>query len=80
MVNKVCHIYICLTHMILETCLIFKIEKKKTKKLFFCGKNTVNPLRKKNPYRKNANCIIRTCARVLQRTRKRMSYGEGILL
>jgi hypothetical protein len=33
--------------MILKTCLIFKIEKKKTKKLFFCGKATVNPLRKK---------------------------------
>ena len=33
--------------MILKTCLIFKIEKKKTKKLFFCGKVTVNPLRKK---------------------------------
>jgi hypothetical protein len=24
----------------------FKIEKKKTKKLFFCGKTTVNPLTK----------------------------------
>jgi hypothetical protein len=33
--------------MILGTCLIFKIEKKKTKKLFFCGKTTVNLLRKK---------------------------------
>ena len=45
--NKVRHIYICLTHMSLETYLIFEIEKKKTKKLFFCGKVTLNPLRKK---------------------------------
>ena len=48
MVNKVGHIYICLTHMILETCLIFKIEKKKTKNLFFYEKNSENSLRKKN--------------------------------
>jgi hypothetical protein len=33
--------------MTLETCLIFKIEKKKNDKTFFCGKATVNPLRKK---------------------------------
>ena len=39
MTNKVRHIYICLTHMIVESFLIFKIEKKKTKELFLCGKN-----------------------------------------
>ena len=41
--NKLHHIYISIS----ETFLIFKIEKKKTKKLFFCGETTVNPLRKK---------------------------------
>jgi hypothetical protein len=41
-------------------------------------KTTVNPLRKKKKtYRKNKNCILRTCAGVSQRTRKRMSYGGG---
>jgi hypothetical protein len=42
--------------MILETCLIFEIEKKKTKKLFFCGKNRVNPLRKEKKTKKLFFC------------------------
>jgi hypothetical protein len=44
--------------MILETCLIFKIEKKKTKKRFFCGKATVNPLRKKTRSEKTQIALL----------------------
>jgi hypothetical protein len=44
--------------MILETCLIFKIEKKKTKKRFFRGKATVNPLRKKTSTGKNQIALL----------------------
>jgi hypothetical protein len=44
--------------MILEACLIFKIEKKKTKKLFFCGKATVNPLIKKTRTRKTQITLL----------------------
>ena len=38
-------------------------EEKKTKKLFFLWQNNSKSFeKKKNPYRKNANCVIRTCA------------------
>jgi hypothetical protein len=33
-------------------------EKKKTKKLFFCGKNRVNPLRKKGNQNKNEKAFF----------------------
>ena len=44
-------------------------EKKKT----LSGKK--NPYQATRPYRKNANCLIRTCVTVSQRKKKRMSVG-----
>ena len=54
------------------------VIKTKTKKLFSVENNSKSFEEKKNPHQKNANCVVRTCAGVLQRTRKRMSYGGGV--
>ena len=53
------------------------VIKKKTKKLFSVENNSKSFERKKKRTEKNANYVLRTCAGVSQRTRKRMSYGGG---
>ena len=53
------------------------MKRKKTKKLLFCGKATVNRLIK-NTVPENANCFTRTCARVSHRKKNvcPMGYSE----
>jgi 16S rRNA A1518/A1519 N6-dimethyltransferase RsmA/KsgA/DIM1 with predicted DNA glycosylase/AP lyase activity len=51
-------------------------SKKKRKNVFSVSNKSFEEEKKNVP--KNANCVIKACARVLQRTKKRMSYrGEG---
>ena len=53
------HIYIYLTHVILESYLIFEIEKKKTKKRFLLWKSKRKSFEKKNVPGKTQIALLR---------------------